>query len=673
MQAIDLGHKDALDPAAVGHKAANLARLAASYKVPPAFCLSTSVYDELKNALEPGGAQERAALRQVIAEAYERLAASLGTRDPRVAVRSSATGEDSADASFAGQHETILNVSGDEAILEAVLECWRSAGNERVTAYRKEKGIDAPAQVAVLVQHMVDADVSAIAFGVDPVSGDQEIVVIDAALGLGDKIASGDITPDRYVVRKSDLSVTGPALGALDERQARAVAELVLALGVENRQNVDVECAFANDALYLLQCRPITTLANAFPVDWRDPADAKLHWRRDDAHMGGPVPRLNQDAIRSAAATGLRARAEFDDLPVFVRFEFYGGRSYIAAQRRRPESDLAEHQRGATARVRARARGFRKVWDGEFVPRLRAHYAWFATLTAGVPSLPPAELAARWDEVWLRVSDIWTMHMLTTGAAYTIMDELAETHETLTGGSTADALKLTQARAPSLQKLGRDMHALVQVYASGQGDASGRGEAFERARSAFVAEHGNLGSSGEDLRERPWADDPALLVSELERRATHDEEDPDARVARLIAEGDAVEERARAALRDRLEDLARYDEVLAAARAVGPLTEEHNYVIDRQSNSNVGRIVRRVGERMKREGLIAEADDVWLFQATEIAAALREGTALHALARERAAEYARWCRLRHPKSLGAPPPAGLAAPSMSRVDLNYRA
>ena len=666
MQAIDLAHKDALDPAAVGHKAANLARLAASYRVPPAFCLSTSVYDELKAALGPGGNAERATLRQCIAEAYERLAASIGTREPRVAVRSSATGEDSADASFAGQHETILNVSGDHAILEAVLECWRSAGNERVTAYRKEKGIDAPVQVAVLVQQMVDADVSAIAFGVDPVSGDQEVVVIDAALGLGDKVAAGDITPDRYVVRKSDLSVTGPALGAFDERQARAVAKLVLALGVENGHNVDVECAFANDELFLLQCRPITTLANAFPVEWRDPADAKLHWRRDDAHMGGPVPRLNQDAVTFAAATGLRVRAEIDDLPVVARFEFFRGRSYVAAQRRRPEGDLAEHQRGATARVRARARGFRRVWDDEFVPRLRDHYASFAALTADIPTLPLAELADRWDGAWPRVSDIWTMHMLTTGAAYTIMDELAEVYETLTGGTAAEALKLTQARAPSLQKLGRDMHALVKLYTAG-------GAAFEWARAAFVTDHGNVGSSGEDLRERPWADDPALLLAELERRAAHEEEGPDARVARLIADGDAVEARARAILRDRPEDLAKLEDVLTAARAVGPLTEEHNYVIDRQSNSHVGRIVRRVGERMKREGLIGEAEDVWLFHTNEISDALRGRLVLHDLARERTAEYARWCRLRHPKTLGAPPPPSLNAPTMSRVDLNYRA
>src|SRR5713101_5063857 len=226
MRAIDLAEREARDPAAVGHKAANLARFAATFRVPPAFCLSTTVYDELNAALTTEGRDERDTLRACVAGGYDRLAVTVAADDPRVAVRSSATGEDSADASFAGQHETILNVRGVNAVVDAVLECWRSAGNERVTAYRKEKGIDAPVQVAVLVQQMVDADVSAIAFGVDPVSGDDTVVVIDAAEGLGDKIAAGEITPDRYVVRKNDLFVTGPVHGALDDEQAREIGKL---------------------------------------------------------------------------------------------------------------------------------------------------------------------------------------------------------------------------------------------------------------------------------------------------------------------------------------------------------------------------------------------------------------------------------------------------------------
>jgi pyruvate,water dikinase len=666
MRAIDLAEREARDPAAVGHKAANLARFAASFRVPPAFCLSTSVYDALGAALTAKGRPERDSLHGIVADAYERLAGLVGVVKPAVAVRSSATGEDSADASFAGQHDTLLNVSGVDAVVEAVLECWRSAANERVTAYRKQKGIDARVQIGVLVQHMVDADVSAIAFGADPVSGDTTVVVIDAAEGLGDKIAAGDVTPDRYVVRKRDLFVTGPVHGALDDEQAREIGKLTLALERENAHPVDVECAFAKGQLYLLQCRPITTLAAAFPVEWAHPDDAKLHWRRDDAHLGAPIPRLVTDYIATGPHFGMGRRAEIDDLPLRARLEPFCGRSYLAVERRYPEGDLAEQGRAATARVRARARGWRRVWDEEYVPRLRQHYAWFDTVTRDAPTLGLAELADRWDAVFPRVNDVWTMHMLTTGAAYTIMDELAETYEKLTGGTTADALKLTQARAPSLQKLGRDLHALVHVYA--RGDA----EAFERERVTFIAEHGNLGSA-EDLRERPWADDPALLIAELDRRAGHPEDDPEARVAQLIAEGDTVEARARGQLRSRPEHLARFEEVLAAARATGPLTEEHNYVLDRQVNSHIARLMRAVGARLHREGLIDDAESVFLFHIAEISAALRENRAMMELERERAIELAAWNRLRHPKVLGAPTSPLPVTASSSRVDLNFRA
>ena len=258
--------------------------------------------------------------------------------------------------------------------------------------------------------------------------------------------------------------------------------------------------------------------------------------------------------------------------------------------------------------------------------------------------------------------------MMTTGAAYTLMDELGETYEALTGGTTNDALKLTQGRA---RRRCSSSSAICATLAAPR--RSGDEGAFDAARCSVPREpHGNLGSSGEDLRERPWADDPPLLIAELERRAAHPEEDPDERVTRLIAEGDSVEARAREALGDRPEDLAKFEALLDAARATAPLTEEHNYILDRQSNSHVGRVAWMVGERMKREGLINEVADVWLFHVAEISVALRERRAARSRAR-RAAEYAAWCRRRYPKTIGAAAaPAGPVA-SLARVDLNFRA
>lgn len=662
MRAIELGHEDARDARAVGHKAANLARFAATFRVPPAFCLATSVYDELKAAID-GDAAARAELRLLVSGAYERLAAAVGVAEPRVAVRSSATGEDSADASFAGQHETILDVGGVDAVVDAVLECWRSVGNERVTAYRREKGITDPVSVAVLVQQMVRSEVSAIAFGVDPVSGDREVVVIDAAEGLGDRIASGEVTPDRYVVRKGDLRVSGR--GVLSDAQAAEIAKLVLALERENGHEVDVECAFAGGELYLLQCRPITTLTAAFPVQWRFPGDERLHWRRDDAHFGAPVPRLVSDTGELGPSRGLQRRADHFDLPLRPRLEAFCGRMYTTGERRATTGELEDLNKRAMPRVRAHARAARGQWDEEFLPQLHAHYAWIEARTLELATLARADLTRVWDELWQRHGEMWFIHMLTVHAAFVLGDELAAAYEKLTGGPTVDALKLIQGRAPSLQQMERELYALQRLRERGETAA------LERAVAAFLAgPSGNLGSSGEDLRDPVWRDEPSLLIAELDRRIAARSADPDERHARLIAEGEAVLARVREQLRDRPEELAAFEELVRVARDVAPLTEEHNYHLDRQIQSLERRFFLALGARLVADGQLANVGDIYLFHVHELAGALRYGTPLHELARERTVELASWQRLRHPTTLGAPPTPIFSI--STRSDLNYR-
>ena len=120
-----LGEPASLDAASVGGKTANLGRLATSFRVPLGFCLDATVHQRLGGALE-GESWARDELHQLVVDAYTELAKRLGIDAPLVAVRSSAIGEDSIDASFAGQYETVLNVSGAHAVVDAVLDCWRS-------------------------------------------------------------------------------------------------------------------------------------------------------------------------------------------------------------------------------------------------------------------------------------------------------------------------------------------------------------------------------------------------------------------------------------------------------------------------------------------------------------------------------------------------------------------
>ena len=283
LQVLWLGDDDACLPERVGAKTAHLSRMAARWPVPPGFCLPADCHRGLEGESRRGAAR---AVRDLVGPAYRRLADEAGRRRPAVAVRSSAVGEDSADASFAGQHDTFLNIVGRRAIVDAVLECWESADSDTARSYRAARGMtDVPA-MAVLVQQLVPADVSAVVFSADPVNGDRDSILINASWGLGEAVVDGAVTPDTYVVDREGLEVTSRQIADKDvevvptrrgtrqvdvdgERRSRpslttdqAVELAHLAVDAEEQMGwpVDLECAFHDGRLFLLQCRPITTL-----------------------------------------------------------------------------------------------------------------------------------------------------------------------------------------------------------------------------------------------------------------------------------------------------------------------------------------------------------------------------------------------------------------------------
>jgi pyruvate,water dikinase len=203
-----------------------------------------------------------------------------------VAVRSSATAEDGAAAAWAGQLESFLNTT-DKMLLENIKKCWASLFTPRAVFYRFERGIQEDISVAVVVQKMVDSDISGVAFSVHPVTQDQNQVIIEAGFGLGEAIVSGRITPDRYVVEKKEwliletnivkqekMLVKRPCGGTewadvpdgkqsiqkLSGRQIMALARMVLDIEAQYGHPCDIEWALERSAFYITQSRPITTL-----------------------------------------------------------------------------------------------------------------------------------------------------------------------------------------------------------------------------------------------------------------------------------------------------------------------------------------------------------------------------------------------------------------------------
>jgi pyruvate,water dikinase len=290
MRVLWLGEEPCHDPGQVGGKAAQLSRLAARFAVPPGFCLPATLFERVQAAAPAGEGPAPALPADLIDElsrAYARLAERTGVAQPPVAVRSSAIDEDGAAASFAGQHETFLNVAGVEGIVRAIGHCWASVSSPRALAYRRQQGLPVDGvQLAVLVQQMVQADISAVLFSANPINRRRDEVVITASWGLGESIVGGTVTPDTYVVQKDGLALASRQIAdkrwmtvataggtrevevprllrlrpALSEAQAIELARLGVALEQAMGWPVDVECAYHGERLMLLQCRPITTL-----------------------------------------------------------------------------------------------------------------------------------------------------------------------------------------------------------------------------------------------------------------------------------------------------------------------------------------------------------------------------------------------------------------------------
>jgi len=213
---------------------------------------------------------------------------------PLVAVRSSATMEDSTAASFAGQQNTYLNIRTEGEFTDAVINCWASLYEPRTVKYRFEKGLEAvPVETGVVVQTMINSDVSGVIFTLDPISGNTETVTIEAIYGLGEPLVSGEITPDLYIVEKvsgqiykqivseqtwmlkandnnhtpnqpNNIQIAiAPSAQEIPKLTGVQISQLTeTAISIHNYYGIpqDIEWAICENTLYILQTRPITTL-----------------------------------------------------------------------------------------------------------------------------------------------------------------------------------------------------------------------------------------------------------------------------------------------------------------------------------------------------------------------------------------------------------------------------
>jgi pyruvate,water dikinase len=307
------------DTAIAGGKGANLGELTAGgLPVPPGFVVVADAYLDAMDhggvresllarvagvdiddadALEQAGADLRelvhkagipAALRSAVADAYARL----GDGAP-VAVRSSATAEDTAATSFAGMNETYTDVAGVDQLCDRILDCWASLWSPRVVAYRVAQAVAGEPAIAVVVQQMVPSERAGVMFTADPATGARDRLIIEAAFGLGEVVVGGQVEPDTYVVDKAtgaaldvrighkghkivrsadggdvrvDLPPEDATSRALDGALLAQLAALARRIEAVYGEPQDTEFAIAGDEVWIVQSRPITTLGDAAPA-----------------------------------------------------------------------------------------------------------------------------------------------------------------------------------------------------------------------------------------------------------------------------------------------------------------------------------------------------------------------------------------------------------------------
>ena len=681
------------DPAAqsvelTGGKGSSLARLTRrGFPVPPGFVVTAEAcrafMAQAGDVVARSGvtamtnAEERRAACSVLRSALtalplpqplaEAVTASLRAEPDGLsyAVRSSSTMEDLATSAFAGQHDTFLNITGAEAILSRIRDCFASLWNDRAVAYRNERGFDhANATMAVVVQRLVNCDVAGVGFSVNPVSGDLGEMIIDANFGLGESVVSGEAEVDHFEIGKSDRAVRRRVIaekthrtvtsegGTEDERipvedsskpclndtQLAAVADLLARVESDAQFPQDIEWGIAGDQLYLLQSRPVTSIPP--------------RWTRDESAERFPnvIAPLSWDFVEAGFHDSLEHSFRLMDFPPFQGKWFaqhghyiYGNANVVA---------LYAGRIPFTFRTLDELRAI--------IPRLRSEFRWVQELPVAwvrdmdgyllrIGELGAALLGTMSErQLWAYVEEV-VEHgaryfrpniaiSLTHGALYRLLHRLlaltvGETDsrrlfdallgwcETKTGQINRElfALATQIRRTPSLEHEIASQPSRELIHSG----ALDRFPDFARSFRTFIRNHGHREVDFDPLIA-PWGEAPWVVLDNLRLILGSP---MDTSPAEKERDGKVAAQRAEFELFSRIpEDLHFFfHEVIRLARSYTSLDDLEHYQTTRL-NLPLRRGLRELGHRLVARGVIADPMDIFMARITQIREAVAAGS-----------------------------------------------
>jgi rifampicin phosphotransferase len=405
----------------------------------------------------------------------------------------------------------------------------------------------------------------------------------------------------------------------------------------------------------------------SFPIAWSDPSDIERSWRRDEMHSPFCLVPLSQDYV-GLIGKGFGYRYERLEVPISMRAQVVNGYWYFSWVPLGPESEHEAVVEQYLASCRAHTPLALDYWE-RAVPELRELYAGIAAVE--VDRLPPAELAMAWDEAWERAQRAWAIHFYAITGPYQVMDDLANFYESVVEKPhPGEALKLIQGTIHELVDVDAGLGRLTEIADASPALASALratpapspeqlaelpgGNAFASDLRAFLAEHGHLGQGFDDLALASWGEEPGMLLAEIGKRLEHPVEPAVTRAARLAREADVLADGVRTRLADQHEKLAEFERLLELARQIGPITETHNYWIDRMAAARLRTFVMRVGARLAAGGVIERPGDVLFLRRAEVPDLLREPEDRRSVVAARKDEYDHWRRVTPPSRIGKP-------------------
>ena len=677
------------DVAQLGGKAATLAELKrAGFPVPEGVVVTT---EALAQALASAGLGAAAGSEDVEAiplpaDLVAELSAAIEQLGPGpFAVRSSGVDEDLPGASYAGQYETVLNVAAED-VPAAVRHCWASAFTQRVERYRQASGSSGQVAMAVLILPMVQADAAGVAFSADPISGDRGTAVVSAVRGLGERLVSGQVSPDEWIVHKGEASRRAGPEGAIDAAMATRVAELTRRVERYRGTPQDIEWALAGNDLVLLQARPITTLPDR-PVE---PVPVPVEvppgfWEREASHAPKPwTPMSLSVALGEARNKAIRRMfGEFGLLAETLEFAQIGGWDYsrlvpLGGKDRRPPPAflmplmvrlvpiMRRRVADAVAAVRSDKAGrLMQQWYDEWHPELDARIAELREVD--LEALDDLALDAdtgRAAELLRRGTEI---HFTLTAALMPIA-ELAFICQEQLGWSDQEFLVLlaglsstSTQPAHRLAGLGRlaavrpAIRALLERVDRRTADQLATLDPeFAQAFADYQRDF-SIRALRYEIADPSLAETPELTLRLLADQLTHGY-DPSAEAAMLAEHRRVAVDRARAALsRHPPAERDRFERALSRAERAYPVREDNEFFSFSVPLALLRYRLLELGRRLVAREQFVKPDDVFFITLDEARAALRDGEDRRELVTRRRGERAFIEQHPGPPTYGKPP------------------